>query len=116
MAASILGQLGAVAIAGNSTLTQVYRVPANRRASVNLTIAPRAATSGNIRIAHIKNDTVANVANEDYLLYDFPNSALATQFAPIEKTGLLLAAGDTIAVYSSGPVVSAQVNGIEEDA
>lgn len=116
MAIDITGQLGALDNAGDATLRDVYTVPVGRAASVNLTIANRADTDTAIRIAHIKNDVATGVANEDYLLYDLPTGSLASNFAPISLTGVMMSAGDTIAAYTSVSAVSVQVNGIEEDA
>ena len=109
------GQLDAVDVPNTGTLTQVYLVPASKVASVNLTIANRTNSSTVIRVAHIKAGGVGAVANGDYLLYDFPTSALAHNLAPISITGIMMGAADTLAVYSNGNAVSAQVNGIEDD-
>jgi len=116
MAVLITGQLAALNNAGDATLRDVYTVPLDRSADVNITVINRENTDTNIRIAHIKADVAANAALEDYLLYDLATSSLASNFAPISYTGVLMGPGDTIAVYSSASAVSAQVNGIEEDA
>lgn len=113
--ATVIGQLGAADVPGTSTLTGIYTVPADKKADVNITIANRADTTTNIRVAHIKNDTAAGVANEDYITYDLPTSALIDQRAPLSYTAILMTAGDTIAVFSSASALSVQVNGIEED-
>ena len=88
-------------------------MPASKHASVNITVANRADTATEIRIAHIKGS--ATVANEDYLMYDFPTNVLADNRAPIQFTGIVMAAADTIRVFSSASAVSVAVNGIEED-
>lgn len=116
MAVPITGQLAALDNAGDATLRDVYTVPASRAADVNITVSNRADTDTNIRIAHIKNGVAAGVANEDYLLYDLPTGKLSDNRAPLEKNGVLMEAGDTIAVYTSASAVSVQINGIEEDA
>jgi len=112
--AIVYGQLGAADLTA-TTLTAVYTVPASKRASVNVTVTNRADTVTSIRIAHIKNDIVGNVAVEDYLLFDLPTTALASNFSPISFTGIIMTAGDVLAVRSSASSVSAQVNGIEDD-
>tara|TARA_R110002096_G_scaffold757_1_gene4293 strand:+ start:445 stop:795 length:351 start_codon:yes stop_codon:yes gene_type:complete len=116
MALDTTGRLGALDNAGDAVLRDVYTVPVGRAASVNITIANRADTDTNIRIAHIKNGVAAGVSNEDYLLFDLPTGSLASNFAPIQLTGVMMETGDTIAVYTSASAVSVQVNGIEEDA
>ncbi|MBE16513.1 MAG: hypothetical protein Unbinned6354contig1000_2 [Prokaryotic dsDNA virus sp.] len=113
--ATVIGQLGAVAVAGTGTLTDIYTVPTDKKADVNITIANRADTDTNIRVAHIKAALAASVADEDYITYDLPTSTLADNRAPMSYTAILMTAGDTIAVYSSASAVSVQVNGIEED-
>ncbi len=119
MAAKILGQLGAVVIPATSTLTKVYKCPVNRRADVNIHIANSADTDTQIKLALIRNDVVANVAAEDYLLggtVGLATSTLANNLAPLEFSGFMLEAGDEIGVFSSASALAAQVNGIEEDA
>ena len=110
------GQLDATDVPGTGTLTDTYTVPLARVSSVNITVANRADTDTEIRIAHIKNDVAVNVAPEDYILFDIPTNKLVSNLAPIRRNGILMSAGDTIAVYSSLSAVSVQVNGIEEDA
>jgi len=115
MAINITGRLGGASI-GTGTLTDIYTVPAGRAASVNVNVANRSDVDTSIRIAHIQNGVAASVGDDDYLMYDLPTSSLASNFAPIQLTGVLMGAGDTIAVRSSDSAVTIQVNGIEEDA
>lgn len=114
--ALVRGQLAALSVAGTGTLTDVYTVPASKLSDVNISIANRADTDTALRVAHIKANTASGVADEDYILYDLQTATLASNFAPVEFTGILMGAGDTIAVYSSASAVSVQINGIEEDA
>ena len=116
MPAIIKGRLDAADVPGTGTLTDIYTVPLLREADVNINIANRSDTDTNIRIAHIKNGVAAGVTAIDYLLFDLPTSKLASNLAPITNTGILMSAGDTIAVYSSASAVSVQVNGLEGDA
>ena len=111
----VRGQLAAVDVAGTGTLTDVYTVPASKIADVNINIANRTDSNTAVRLAVIKADVAANVANEDYVIYGLETDKLATHLAPITYTGVIMGAGDTVAVYSSANAVSVQVNGIEED-
>lgn len=113
--ALVRGQLAALDNAGDSTLRDVYTVPASKVADVNISIANRADTPTNIRLAHIKNGAAVDIALEDYLIYDLGTGSLVSNYAPISITGVLMGAGDTIACYSSASAVSVQINGIEED-
>ena len=114
--ATVKGQLDAADVPGTGTLTSVYKVPASKEASINLTITNRSDVFTNIRVAHIKNGDVGDIANEDYLIFDVSTGDLASNFAPIQITAITMSAADTIAVYSSDSAVSAQANGIEGDA
>ncbi len=118
MAKAIKGQLAAVDVPGTGTLTDVYTVPTAdpiRESDVNITIANRANTATDIRVAHIKGGVAAGVANKDYLTFDLPTSKLADNRAPLSFTAILMQEGDTIAVSSSASAVSVQVNGVEAD-
>jgi len=121
MAATIVGQLGAVDVPGTATLTDIYTVPTaapgvpNRISDVNVFITNRTDVTTNIRLAHIKGGLAAAVSDEDYIFFDLPTSALSSNLAPVEKSGILMAEGDTIAVYSSDEALSVQVNGVEGD-
>ena len=114
--ADVTGQLGAADVPGTGTLTSVYKVPALQKASVNLYITNRTATATIIRVAHIKNGNVGDIANEDYIQYDLDTTKLVHHTAMIPFTGIAMAAGDTLAVYSSATAVSANANGIEVTA
>ena len=115
MAITDRGQLNATDIPGTGTLTDTYTVPASMVSDVNITVSNRADTDTALRIAHIKNGVAAGVANEDYLIFDLQTALLASNFAPISITGVMMSAGDTIAVYSSVSALSVQINGIQED-
>lgn len=114
------GQLAAVVVPGTGVLTHVYTCGGYRQATINISITNTADTSTDIRLVHIKNDVLANVAEEDFLLGSlttgFPTSALAHNMAPFEKNNLILGAGDQIAVSSSSNKLSVQVNGHTEDS
>lgn len=116
MAITELGQLNATNVPGTGVLTDTYTVPESMIADVNITVANRADTDTAIRIAHIKNGVAANVVVESYLMFGLQTALLSANVAPISFTGILMTAGDTIAVYSSASAVSVQINGIQEDA
>jgi hypothetical protein len=113
--ALVRGQLAAVAVAGSGTLTDIYTVPTSKVADVNITIANRTDANTLLRVAIIKGALAASVAVEDYIMFDLPTTALASNLAPISINSTLMEAGDTVAVYSSAQAISVQVNGIEED-
>jgi hypothetical protein len=114
--ATLKTSLGQVDVPGTGTLTLVYQVPAGQEASINLTIANRADTPTNIRVALIKAAGVGSVANEDYLMYDIATSLFTDNRSPIQINGIVMGALDTIAVYSSAVAVSCNANGIEKAA
>jgi hypothetical protein len=118
--ADTIGQLAALSVAGTATLTDVYTVPANKEASVNIRVTNSADIGTDIIIAHIKNDVAANVAAEDYIYggvgSGIPTTKLIDNRAPIGINGILMSVGDTIAVSSSANAVSVQINGVEGDA
>ncbi len=120
MALQKFEQLAAVAVPGTGTLTLIYKCPIGRKADVNINIANSVDTLTDIKLAHIKNDIVANVAAEDFLLgglaAGLPTSVLANNLSPIEKNGVAMSVGDEIAVFSSASALAVQINGIEEDA
>jgi len=118
--ADLIGQLAALEVAGTATLTDVYTVPVDREASVNIRIANSSDVDTDIIVAHIKNDVAVNVAAEDYIYggagSGIPTSKLVDNRAPIGLNGILMSAGDTIAVSSSVNGVAVQLNGVEGDA
>lgn len=119
MAATIKGTLGSLDNAGDGVLRDIYTVPASRAADVNINVANSADVDTQIKIAHIKNGVAAAVTNKDYLLgrtVGLPTGSLSSNLAPIEFNGILMEAGDTIAVSTSDSAVAVQINGIEEDA
>lgn len=104
------GRLGALTGATTTTLTEIYQVPANTVSTVSICLCNRSTEARTIRIAHIDADTVASVAGEDYIEY----GAVIPASGVLERTGIVMAAGHILAVYSSAINVSSQVYGWEE--
>ena len=100
------GRLGTEDISA-TTNTTVYTCPSATFAVVTLSLCNRnASTARNIRVAVASTDT-PSVA--EYI--EFDSELLAK--GVLERTGLVLAAGQRIVVYASGTDVSAVVYGIE---
>lgn len=102
------GRLGASDVSA-TTNTTVYTCPAETYAVVSVNICNRGTTSSAIRIALSATGT-PSVA--EYIEYDvdvFANNVL-------ERTGIVLSAGQNIVVYSSTANISAVVVGIETTA
>lgn len=99
------GRLGASDV-GATANTTVYTCPADTYAVVAVNICNRGASAAAVRIAIA--DAASPTAGE-YIEYDvevFANNVL-------ERTGLVLSAGQRIVVYSSLANISAVVVGIE---
>ena len=100
------GRLGTNDIAA-TTNTTVYTCPASTFAVVTVSLCNRNATTArDIRIAVATSGTPSDA---EYIEYDA--SLLAK--GVLERTGLVLAAGQRIVVYASATDVSAVVYGIE---
>ncbi len=110
MAAKTHGRLGAQALAAN-TDTSVYSPGAGRKATCSVSICNRSSTDTTIRLAHI-DGALGALATEDYLEYETPLPGGAV----IERNGITVAAGHTIAARAAAATVSVVVWGVEEDA
>jgi len=102
------GKLGANDVSA-TTNTTVYTCPADTYAVVAVNICNRGASSANVRIAVADTDTPGNAEYIEYDTQVFAKNVL-------ERTGLVLAAGQKIVVYSSAASISAVVVGIETAA
>lgn len=92
-----------------ATLTTVYECPADTYAVATITICNRGASSSDISIAIADADTP--LAGE-YI--EFEVSLLSKNV--LERTGIVLAAGQKVVILSSEASVSAVVVGIETAA
>ena len=99
------GRLGAADV-GATTNTTVYTCPADTYAVVSVNICNRGADTSAIRIAVATGDTPGAA---EYIEYDA--NVFSTNV--LERTGIVLSAGQRIVVYSSLANISAVVVGIE---
>jgi hypothetical protein len=102
------GRLGASDVSA-TTLTTVYTCPADTYAVVAVNICNRGSSSAAIRVAVADADT-PNAG--EYIEYDVDVFAKNV----LERTGLVLSAGQRVVVYSSAANISAVVVGIETAA
>jgi hypothetical protein len=99
------GRLGVTDLAA-TTNTTLYTCPPGFFAVASVTICNRNATAVTVRLALTTSSTVTDNAYLEYNVTVPANSVL-------ERTGLVLAAGQLIVVYSSSTLVDAVAYGIE---
>ena len=99
------GRLGVTDLAA-TTNTTLYTCPAGFFAVASVTICNRNSTAVTVRLALTTSSTVTDNAYLEYGTTIPANSVL-------ERTGLVLAAGQLIVVYSSSTLVDAVAYGIE---
>lgn len=99
------GRLGTADLAAN-TNTTVYTVPADNFAVVTLSMCNRSSTQRSIRVALAGADTPTS---GEYIEYDTSLVGNGT----LERTGLVLSAGQKIVVFSNSVDVAAVVYGLE---
>lgn len=99
------GRLGKAALAANAD-TDVYTVPAGTVATANVNFCNRGSVAARVRLA-VRNGAIGNA---DYIEFDAdvpPNGVL-------ERTGLVLDAGEIVTVRANTNDVSVRVHGFEE--
>ena len=107
------GRLGALDIDGSSNTVDtnygVYTVPASTKASINISVCSRTASSAKVRVALI-DGAIGDVADEDYIEYDvaIPLSGV------LERTGIILEAAGTVLMRSDTAGVNMVITGVEE--
>lgn len=101
------GKLGSAALAADTTTT-VYTVPENTVATLNMSLVNRGTDPAKVRVA-ITN-TVAP-GNADWIEYD---AEIPAAGGVLERTALVIGAGENIIIYSDVGNVSARVHGFEE--
>jgi hypothetical protein len=99
------GKLAGVNIAAG-TDTQIYECPITTFAVVTVSVCNRGSSTSNIRVSLGESFPPTN---NDYLEFDTNLSAKGV----LERTGLVVAAGQKISVRSSAADVSVLVYGIE---
>lgn len=99
------GRLGTADLAAN-TNTTVYTVPAANFAVVTLSMCNRSATQRSVRVAVAAADTPTP---GEYIEYDTSLVGNGT----LERTGIVVDAGQKIVVFANSVDVSAVVYGLE---
>ena len=101
------GRLGVADISA-TTNTLVYTVPNGVTATVNINVVNRGSESASIRLA-IVDGNVGALAVEDYIEYE---TSLAAHDI-LERSGVVMSAGESVVVYSTLANVSIRVYGFE---
>ena len=99
------GILGSANLSG-TTNTTIYTVPSDTYTVATLSVCNRNATAIDVRVAVGTTDTPADADYIEYGVEVVGNGVL-------ERTGIVLAAGQKIVVYSTSGSTSAVVYGIE---
>ena len=101
------GRLGVADVAA-TTNTLVYTVPAGVTATVNINVVNRNTSAAVVRVA-IVDGNVGALAVEDYIEYE---TSLAAH-GILERSGVVMSAGESVVVYSTLANVSIRVYGFE---
>lgn len=101
-----MGLLGSFDLA-SATDTTIYTVPVGKQAACSVNLCNRSAADINVRIALTDGSATAS---KNYIEY----GALLSAGGVLERTGIVLSAGEIINVYASASGISAGVWGIEE--
>ena len=94
-----------------TTETVLYTVPTAKKAVVNITFN-NCNSSANAYIRLGIQAVAGAFADSNYILYDLP---IYPNGSPVQITGIVLAAGNSIRVYSSTATVNFHCNGIVEN-
>lgn len=95
-----------------TVLTDIYTVPAGRRANVKIMVANQgAAESWRLSIAPLG----AADATSQYVVYDEPLAAAGTAACSAERSGIRLRATDKIRVYCTNGTASFSALVYEDD-
>jgi hypothetical protein len=103
MPSGILGQSAPAA----TTNTTLYTVPANRLATLNISVCNRGSTAALVRLAVAATGTPANA---EWIEFDTTVPANGV----LERTGIVANAAENIVVYSSTANMSFSAWGYEE--
>jgi hypothetical protein len=102
------GRLGTADLAA-TTYTELYEVPSDTFSVVSVNIVNRGATEITCRIALTTTVPPSAPNNAEFIEYDVSIGGNGV----MERTGIVLAAGQIVSVYSSATGVSAVCMGIE---
>lgn len=104
---AIIGLLAKANIT-QSTIVDVYTVPASTATTFNVSVCNRNGSTANVRLA--LSDSSGTQNDDEYIEYNTPISS----YSVLERTGLVLQAGKILTVYSDTDNVSVVVFGIEK--
>lgn len=102
------GKLASVAVTA-STNTTIYTVPASNVCALTINVCNRGSTVTTVRIALSSTTTPTD---GEWIEYDFTIPANGV----LERTGIILGAGQNIVVFTPSSNVSVVIFGIEEVA
>lgn len=99
------GRLGKAALTAN-TDTDVYTVPASNVAAITVSFCNRGSTASRVRLA-VRDGTLGNA---DYIEFDseVPGNGV------LERTKIVVQAGEIVTVRADSANVSVRVHGFEE--
>lgn len=104
------GKLGSAALAAD-TYTTLYTVPAGKAATINIALVNRGVDAAAVKVALTTESSTP--LNADYIEYD---AVVPGAGGILERTALVVGAGEKVMIYSDVATISARVHGFEEDA
>jgi hypothetical protein len=102
------GRLGIQDLAA-TTYTNLYKVDVDLFTVASISLCNRSAGNISVRIAVTTTDGPSAPLNSEFIEYD----VVIAPKGVLERTGLVLAAGQIVSVYASGTGISAVAMGIE---